>query len=125
MSTWEESKGALYSDWYYQIHIKIHRKIYLYGFQIDSSGMIQQIFPKYDDNAVPFSNPLQAGKYQIPPTNSGFILDEKIGIEKFYFLYSESYIEYPTEILNSHLDYLRGKEGRRFERIIEKIYQHK
>jgi hypothetical protein len=62
---------------------------YIYVFQVDSSGKIQQLFPMSEFKGMKLGNenPVLPNKtYQIPAQDKSFRLDNQTGTEKIYFL---------------------------------------
>lgn len=91
--------------------------MYVYGFQKDSTGNFQQIFPIFYNTTL-FSNPLAPGEFSIPSNNQGFILDDNAGEENFYIVYCENEIKNVDKNLNSLL------AGEYKNAIINKTFSH-
>jgi hypothetical protein len=117
---WYET-NTLYSRWFYKVHVKVVKKSYVYGFQKDSVGAIAMLFPKSPKGLPAYSlpNPLAPGAYEIPPDNA-FSLDETIGQENFYILYSNIPLSNPLKVLEKHLS---GKKI--YAGVVTKTIQHK
>lgn len=120
---WQKA-NTIFSGWLYQIHLKVFEKFYIYGFQKDSSQKLQKIFP-VPDPQIPkkyqycFDNPLSPGEYYLPPKGAGFVLDDVVGREHFYFLYSSSALNKPEQIIKEHL------MGKRYSLTVSQSIEHK
>jgi len=69
----------------YYLKVHLSDKCYLYVFQLDSSGNLDQLFPsKY----VPTSNPVPPGPLRIPDGADWFYLDDVSGEETIYLVAS-------------------------------------
>jgi hypothetical protein len=102
---WRET-SVLYSNWFYKVKLVVKCKAYVYGFQKDNVGSITQLIPsppaslglKYN-----LPSPMGPGEFEAPPGNSALMLDQTIGKEYFYILYSKIPLSNPQRTLERHL----------------------
>lgn len=76
---------------HYKIVFTPDKDCYVYIFQVDSSGQVFQLFPMESFRGVRVNqfNPVKQGKkYVLPSPDKAFLLDEKVGIERMYFIAS-------------------------------------
>ena len=75
----------------YKIIFTPDRNVYVYIFQVDSSGKMVRLFPMKSFGGVTVNNfnPVTRGQtYHIPAENKSFFLDQQTGVETIYFLAS-------------------------------------
>jgi len=78
---------------YYGFAFKANQDCFVYIFQIDSSGAINQLFPmeSYGKYSLQNRNPVAKGKqYIIPRNDLWFYLDSKVGEEKIILIGSRT-----------------------------------
>ena len=87
-----ENGETLQSGDHYKIVFTPDKDCYVYIFQVDSSGQIFQLFPmeSFQGVRVDNFNPVKQGKaYILPSPDKAFVLDQKKGIERIYFIASD------------------------------------
>ncbi|MBD3307849.1 DUF4384 domain-containing protein [candidate division KSB3 bacterium] len=85
--------GSLESGDSFKIVFTPSERCYVYIYQIDSAGLIYQLFPMEEFGGVWVGNrnPVQAGKtYYIPAEDKSFELDEVTGLETIYLVASHT-----------------------------------
>ena len=125
---WLKVSDTLISNWIFQIRLNVMQKTYLYVFQKCSSGNIYPVFPKSQEGVKALSNLLEIitnDCYYIPFKGSGLILDNKIGSEIFYFLYTNSKIKQARKVFNNYLALSKEKKSKSDFPIIVKKFNHK
>lgn len=83
--------AILHSGDHYKIILTPKEDCYVYIFQIDSTHTLYQLFPmeRFGEVVVNNFNPVSAGKTcYIPSESKSFVLDERLGAEKIYFVLS-------------------------------------
>jgi serine/threonine protein kinase len=100
---WQKAGTVLLSNALYQIRMQFKQQLYAYGFQQESSGKIQSMFPKNEQGLYSFVNPIKPGEYYIPSPGAAFRLDRQVGYEHFYLLYSNLPLKNPERLLDDHL----------------------
>ena len=114
--TWSAVDAMKEKD-FYKIRLQVFQKVWVYGFQQDSAGHFQMLFPRQDPPGgydYAFSNPMMEGVYQIPPQDGIFELTQKPNKikdarETFYFLWSASPFANPQQEIQA---ILYGKPSR-------------
>lgn len=82
---------TLKSGDHYKIVFTPDKHCYVYIFQVDSSGQVFQLFPMESFRGVRVNqfNPVKQGKkYVLPSPDKAFLLDQKSGTERIYFVAS-------------------------------------
>jgi len=100
---------ALNSGDHYKIIFTPDKDCYVYIFQIDSSDQIFRLFPMESFKGVEVNNfnPVKQGNtYILPGRYKSFVLDRKVGLERFYFIISK---EQNREISKLYNDLLRAR----------------
>jgi len=77
-----ENNDAVYSGDEFRIIVRANQDCYLYIFNIDSTGEINQIFPVEDK--IQILNPIRAANKYIIPPDLIYKFDNNKGIEKFF-----------------------------------------
>lgn len=99
-----ENGDVLRSGDHYKIVFTPDKDCYVYIFQVDSSGQVFQLFPMESFRGVRVNqfNPVKQGKtYVLPSPDKAFVLDQKSGIERIYFVAST---ERNTELENLYAE---------------------
>ncbi|WP_372368226.1 protein kinase [Candidatus Uabimicrobium sp. HlEnr_7] len=107
ISPWQKATTELWSGSFYQIRVTTKTQLYVYGFQSDSSGKIQKMFPNKKITKFSFVNPVSPGEFFIPAPGSAFRLDNIRGKEYFYLLFSNTELVDPLKYV---LEYIKGKK---------------
>ncbi|NUM34910.1 MAG: hypothetical protein HUU50_10220 [Candidatus Brocadiae bacterium] len=103
---------SLKSGTYYKIRLICQEKIYVYFYQLDQQKW-QILFPHPDPEFknkpywYEFKNPIQ-GEYIFPPSIKPFMLDNRVGQEKWILIYSPW--EIPENTIHGILQKCRFKE---------------
>ncbi len=88
-----ENGGVMHSGDSYKIIFTPQEDIFVYIFQVDSSGMIYALYPmeSFRGVRINLTNPVRAGRdYFLPAHDKSFQLDSQTGQERFFFLTSRT-----------------------------------
>ncbi|MGD8382170.1 MAG: DUF4384 domain-containing protein [Syntrophobacterales bacterium] len=108
-----QNGDTLTSGDHYKIVFTPDKDCFVYIFQVDSSGQAFQLFPMKSFRGVPVNqfNPVkQAKKYVLPSPDKAFVLDQKSGIERIYFVAS---IERNRELDSLYKDLKQPARGKK------------
>ncbi|MGD8372974.1 MAG: DUF4384 domain-containing protein, partial [Syntrophobacterales bacterium] len=78
---------------HYKIIFTPDKDCYVYIFQVDSTGHFFQLFPiqSFRGVRVDNTNPVMQGTtYTLPSSDKAFMLDRQVGVERIYFIASNT-----------------------------------